>query len=269
MEEAPVVEETVYTSVVDAPVVDTSTEDTSSDDTLLGEAGKEVQPEKAVEETPEQKISREATETATKVEEKRLLEADDKTLKPEELAKKQALIKARDNSVPDKYEVKLPEGFELDTVALEALSPVFKKYNLTQAAVQEIAGVYAPVLKAKVEAQQKEAIELWEKQTNDWKAESIKMLGANAKKDMPYAAKFMDRFGGKEIVDAKGNKTNELRVLLAETKVGNHPVLVKAIIEAGKLLGEDKFVEGDKSIKGEEKSIYDHPTSQATLNYKR
>lgn len=261
--EQPVVE----TPVADATKVETPAVEKTADDTLLSGAGKEV-----VEETPDQKVAREATEATAKAEDKRLLEADDKTLKPEELAKKQELVKAqadvKANTVPEKYEVKI-EGVEIDTKTLEGLTPVFKEMKLTNAQVQKLAEAYAPLIKAQVDANQKEAIALWEKQGEDWKAESVKMLGSNAKTDMVFAAKFMDRFGGRELVGTDGKKTNELRVLMQETKVGNNPVMLAAIIAAGKLLGEDKFVEGSKDVKGGDQSLYNHPTSQATMQFQK
>lgn len=263
----PVVDAPVLTDtpVVDAPVVE------ESDDTLLSNTEQDVTAPKSdapkVEETPEQKTAREATET----ENKRLLEADDKTLKPEELAKKQELIKAKENTVPEKYEVKI-EGVEINQGILDEMTPIFKEAKLTNAQVQKLAEIQTKHTKVQVEAQQKAAIDMWNKQGDDWKKESVTMLGANAKTDMAFAGKFMDRFGGKkvEVTDAKGNKvqTNELRILMQDTKIGNNPIMLKAIIEAGKLLGEDKFVEGSNVLKGETESIYDHPTSKATLKYK-
>jgi hypothetical protein len=264
MDEVKEVVEAPETPTVEAPVAD----DATSDDTLLGGAGKEVENPS---ETPEQKLAREATEATAKAEEKRLLDADDKTLTPEDLAKKQALVKAqadaKANTVPEKYEVKV-EGFEVKPETLEALSPTFKEMGLTNAQVQKLAEAYAPVMKAQVEAQQKEAIDAWHKQGEDWKAESVKMLGSNAKTDMVFAAKFMDRFGGAEVVGEDGKKSNELRVLMQETKIGNNPVMLKSIIEAGKLLGEDTFVEGSNNSGVEEQSLYDHPSSKATMKFK-
>lgn len=273
-------ETVVEEPVVETPVTDTPAAETpEADETLLSTAGKETPTKTKVEETPEQKTAREATEAATKAEEDRLLKADDKTLKPEELAKKQEIVKRQEdaklNSVPEdgKYEVKLPkeltdQGIELDAKTLEALSPTFKELGLTQGQVQKLAVAYAPLVKAQVEAQQQEAIALWNKQGDDWKQESVKLLGANAKTELAFAAKFMDRFGGKEIVGADGKKTNELRVLMEETKIGNNPVMLAAIIAAGKLLGEDKFVEGSgANTPGKEAPLYDHPTSKATLKY--
>lgn len=255
-------EETIVTDPVvvtaDAPVVeakvDTPVTDASSS-TLLGQEidaeGNPVvkeKPKAEVTETPEQKTAREATEA----ENKKLLETEDKDLTPEQLAKKQDLVKAEAAKVPEKYEVKV-EGFEIDSKILEGLTPVFKKHNLTQAAVQELATAYAPLVQAQVEAQQKAAIDGFQKTVDGWKQETDKFLGAEPAKEMRFAAKFLNKFG-----------TPELRAMFNETGTGNHPELVKALIKAGKAISEDAFVEGTKTTGGEV-SLYDHPTSKATL----
>lgn len=270
--------ETVETPVVETPVVETP-----SEETLLAKAGQDPAPEKVVE-TPEQKTTREATEAATKTENERLIKADDKTLKPEELAKKQELIKASEtakaNSVPEKdgkYEVKLPEaltkqGIELDTKTLETLTPVFKDLGLTQGQVQKLAEAYAPIIKAQVEGQQQAAIAMWNKQGEDWKAESLKQFGATAKEDLALVAKVRDRFGkqitenGKVLTDDKGKPLNDLSVLMEDTKIGNNPVLLRVLRDIGKILGEDTFVESGNPHKAKDDAdLYTHPTSQATL----
>lgn len=251
--------------VVDAPIVPAPVVDAPVEGTLLGDAGGEPKVEG---DAPKVEV---APDAAVLAENKRLLEADDASLTADELVKKQELVKAetdaKANTVPDVYEVKI-DGVEMNADLLGGLSPIFKEMNLTNAQVQKLAEAYTPIVKAQVEAQQKAAIESWNKQGEDWKAESIKMLGANAKTEMPFAAKFMDRFGGKVIELEGGKKTNELRVLMEDTKIGNNPIMLRAIIAAGRLLGEDKFVEGNNDGKGGEPSLYDHPTSKETLLYK-
>lgn len=206
-------------------------------------------------ETAEEKAAREAQEA----ENKRLLEADEKSLTPEELAKKKELIKAQETakakSVPEKYEVKV-EGYEVDQTMLEKLSPVFKELKLTQEAVQKIANVYAPLVQAQVEKQQQDSINHFKEITNGWKEETNKLLGAEPAKELRFAAKFLNKFG-----------SPELREMMKETGVGNHPELVKALIKAGKAISEDAFVDPSKQSSGVGglEIIYDHPTSKQTL----
>lgn len=241
-----VITETPGEEVVSAKTPE-STPAAESEVTLLG--GEEVKPESKVE-TPEEKAAVEA-------ETKRLLEAKDEDLTPEDLAKKQELVKAQkeatDKTVPEKYEVKV-EGFDVDATLLDALTPVFKKHNLSQAAVQELAESYAPVVKAQMEASDKAKLDAWKAEIEGWKTESTKMLGAEAPKELAFAARFIDKFGGPK-----------LRELLNDTGLGNHPEAVKAFIKAGKAISEDAFVDPNNlSTKGAV-DLYDHPTSQATL----
>lgn len=158
--------------------------------------------------------------------------------------------------VPEKYDLKLPEGLEVDAQMLDGLTPVFKELGLTGEQVQKLAEVYAPLVQKQVEANQKAAIDMWQQTTNTWKEETKKTLGENSAKELGFAAKAIEKSG------VKG-----LREALDETGVGNHPALVQFFSWAGKLVSSDKFV--DSSSRGESKrefiDIYDHPTSKATL----
>lgn len=198
-------------------------------------------------ETPEQKAQREAQEA----DDKRILEADDAALKPEELAKKKEMLKAKaDGIVPEKYEVKV-EGFDVDEKMLEGLTPVFKKHNLTQGAVQELAAAYAPLMKAQVEAIREKALSDFQSEIKGWKDQTIKDLGADWQKEMSFAAKFIDKFGG-----------DDVRAILEDTGAGNHPAIVKLFVAAGKAISSDSFVDSNKNAKsGPGELVYDHPSS--------
>lgn len=258
--ETPAAEETTLLGTEVAPNVKEAAKETAKAEVKADP--KEVSlydQEKPKEGTPEAKAAVEA-------ENKRLLEADDKTLKPEELAKKQELVKAQAdaaNVVPEKYDIKLKDG-EIDAKTLEALSPVFKELKLTNANVQKLAEAYAPVVKAQVEANQTAAADGWKKTIDGWKAETVKVLGADYAKELSFAAKVIDRFGDKT-KGADGKEVNSLRQLFDETGVGNHPALVGALVKVGKLISEDHFAEGSKLAGKGSVSLYDHPTSVETL----
>lgn len=250
------IETPVAAPAVETPVVANAEATVATGSTLLSSATEDGNTVEAATpaETPEAKIARETVEA----ENKSLLEAKDEDLTPEQLAKKAELVKSQDtkaNTVPEKYEVKV-EGFEIDAPMMDALSPVFKKHGLTQAAVQELATAYAPIVQAQVEKQQTQAIEYFNGIKDGWKNDTIKALGADAPKEMAFAAKFLNKFG-----------TPELRAVMDETGVGNHPELVKAFIKAGKSISADSFVDPSKQSTGPQglESIYTHPTSKATL----
>lgn len=256
--------EQVETPVEEKPLVETPSKEAAATEkeTLLGEAT----------ETPEQKAAAEKVVEDEKIkvetENKRLLEADDKTLKPEELTKKQELVKAQEeakaNSVPEKYEIKAPEGMTIDPVAIEKMSPLFKELNLTSVQAQKLVDTYAPIVKAQAEAQQKAAMDLWTKETEGWKAESLKQLGADAPKELAFAAKVINKVGTR-YKNEDGSEGNKLRDVLQETRVGNHPEITKLFIQIGKLLSEDSFVEPNRTPSVGKVDLYDHPDSKNTL----
>lgn len=243
----PIVVTPEVTPKVETPVVVATPEDKS----ILGDA-------KEAEQTPEEKAVVDA-------ENKRLMDADDASLKPEELAKKNALKAEIDGRVPEKYEVKVPEGMSVDQALLDAVSPVLKKHNVSQAAFNEIVDVYAPHIKAMVEGQQKASLDAWNAEIEGWKTQTLKELGANADKEMSFAAKFLDKFGSRSKGE-DGKEVNDLRVLLNETGLGNNPILTKALIAAGKAISTDSFVDPNKGVSGGGlENFYDHPTSKANL----
>jgi hypothetical protein len=66
------------------------------------------------------------------------------------------------------------------------------------------------------------------------------MLGPDAAKAVAPATKLINTFGGKD--------APALRQLLTDTGLGNHPLMVKFLIAAGKSIGQDSFVEGGSTI---------------------
>ncbi len=161
--------------------------------------------------------------------------------------------------VPEKYELKLPEGMSVDEKVLGALTPVFQKHKLSQEVVQELAEAYAPVIKEQVQVQQKVLADSYKQTVEDWKTESQQKLGANAVKELSYAAKFINKMSDTP------QEAQELREFLNETGVGNKYLLSKILIKGGKSISEDPFVEPNKQSTGGNASIYDHSDSKATL----
>lgn len=231
------------TIVEEQPVVETPKEEVTptEEKTLLGSEKVETPEEKAkaealVKETPEQKTARETTEKAA----------------------------AEALKVPEKYDIKAPEGLTIEAKSLEALSPVFKDLKLTNANVQKIVDAYAPIVKAQSEATQKAAMDYWNKETEGWKTESLKQLGADAPKELAFATKVINKVGT-HYKKEDGSTGNKLRDMLEETRVGNHPEITKLFIQIGKLISEDSFAEPTKNSTTGKVDIYDHPDSKANL----
>ena len=124
----------------------------------------------------------------------------------------------------------------MDTVLLDAVTPIFKEAGITQEVAQKLADAYAPVIQKAGQAQHDAAMAAFDKQIEDWGKETKAMLGSDAAKEMAPAAKLINTFAGKE--------ATALRQLLNDTGLGNHPLMVKFLIAAGKAIGQDKFVDG-------------------------
>lgn len=157
---------------------------------------------------------------------------------------------------PENYEFKVPEGFTLDNEVVEAFAPLFKEADLSQEQAQKLVDAYAPIQAKRDEAARQAAIRDYENMSNEWKKESINLFGADYQKKMAPAAKLIEKTGF----------GNEIRGLLEETRIGNHPTMVKFLVWLGSAVSEDSFVEPKQhSTGGGLTSLYDHPTSKATL----
>lgn len=219
-----------------APITTTAApaEGTSPAKTMFGESA-----------TPEavtgKSVMTEAVDEAGQAENKRLMEADDKTLSAEELAAKKVLTDAKTaelaKNVPEKYEVKLPEGMEKDTSLLEKISPVFKSMNITGEQAQKLVDVYAPHIKEQMEKQAndlKAAQEAnFQKFVSEERKNTMEKLGAQAKDELIFAAKSRDRF-----------LSPETQELLNAAGISNNFSFISDLIRIGKQISEAKLVDG-------------------------
>jgi hypothetical protein len=128
---------------------------------------------------------------------------------------------------PESYDFAAPEGKEFDPQVIGEFSAVAKELNLTQADAQKMIDRLAPALEARNTARLEEA-------TAEWAASSSsdkEFGGAALDQNMAIAKKALDTFG-----------TPELRTLLHETGLGNHPEIIRVLYRAGKAISEDTFV---------------------------
>lgn len=159
----------------------------------------------------------------------------------------------QESALPEKYEFKLPDGVSLDEGLLGDVTPVFKELGISQEGAQKLADAYVKNLAKQSEAQKQSTMTAYKQVVEDWKSETKKELGADADKSLSFAAKAINKFG-----------SDKLREMMNETGVGNHVELVKFFIAVGKSISEDSFVEPNRTSTGDV-SLYDHPTSKATL----
>jgi hypothetical protein len=131
--------------------------------------------------------------------------------------------------VPEKYEFKAPEGREFDQGVLEQFSEVAKELKLTQEGAQKVIDKLGNAFAEKQANTIESARAEWIKSVNGDK----EFGGEKLKENLAVAKKALEAFG-----------TPELRTLLNESGLGNHPEIIRAFYRAGKQISEDRFVSG-------------------------
>jgi len=136
----------------------------------------------------------------------------------------------------------LPDGFEYDQAIAADFKSVAKELGLKQDQAQKLVDFYAKQYQAQVQA--------FQKQIQDWAEQAKKdpvIGGADFDKNIGVAVKALDKFG-----------TPELRQVLDNTGLGNHPEVIKFFYNVGKAISEDGFIEGSRK---------DAPKSAAEILY--
>lgn len=138
--------------------------------------------------------------------------------------------------VPEKYEFKQPEGVSLDADALGEFEGLAKELKLSQEEAQKVTDIGAK-LAQKWEAKQAEVVQ---QAAAEWAtaATADKEYGGDKlPENLATAKKALDTFG-----------TPELRTLLNDSRLGNHPEVIRFMFRAGKAISEDgTLVRGGKS----------------------
>lgn len=132
-------------------------------------------------------------------------------------------------SAPDTYEFKAAEGTTFDDAVIGAFSEVAKELNLSQDAAQKVLDKMAPVIASRQEEQISAAQAAWTESAKTDKEYGGDKLAEN----LAVAKQALDQFG-----------TPELRTLLNDSGLGNHPEIIRAFYRAGKAISQDGFVSG-------------------------
>lgn len=144
---------------------------------------------------------------------------------------------------PESYEFKAPEGVQFDDTVIGAFSEVAKDLNLPQDQAQKVIDKMAPVIAAR-------QLEQFQAARVDW-AEAAKadkeFGGDKLAENLGMAKKALDTFA-----------TPELRALLEESGLGNHPEIIRMFYRTGKAISEDRFVagQGGKTNQGDARRLY-------------
>lgn len=126
----------------------------------------------------------------------------------------------------------VPEGLEMDAEVLTNFKGIAKELGIPQEAAQKLIDLQASLeTKRSAAAEQAQA-----EQAQQWAAQikaDKELGGENYSKTVETAIKAVEKYG-----------SPELRSLLNETGIGNHPELVKFCHRIGKALSEDGLVMG-------------------------
>jgi Spy/CpxP family protein refolding chaperone len=125
------------------------------------------------------------------------------------------------------YEFKVPEGFDPNTEGMNELKATAKELGLTPEQAQRIADLgvkQAQGFTTQLVEQQKAMTAQWAEQTTTDK----EIGGDKLPENLGVAKKALDTFGSKE-----------LKTLLNQSGLGNHPEVVRFMVKAGKAISED------------------------------
>jgi hypothetical protein len=130
-------------------------------------------------------------------------------------------------SAPEKYEFKPVEGRNLDSETMSTFAEVAKELGLTQDSAQKILDRMAPQMAQRQQAQ----IEAIRTEWVEASKTDAEFGGDKIAENLAVAKKALDQFG-----------TPELRALLNESGLGNHPEIIRMMYRAGKSISEDTYV---------------------------
>lgn len=149
--------------------------------------------------------------------------------------------------VPEKYDLKLPEGSQLDASAVEKIASFAKERGLSNEQAQAVLQRDHEA-KASFEAANKPGGEDWVKRTADWEKAALadkeiggsaEALKANAELGRRVLSKFFPESMAKYLTDSG---------------LGSHPDVIRGFVKIGKMMADDQLVVPGKD-EGQKKSM--------------
>jgi len=138
---------------------------------------------------------------------------------------------------PESYNFELPEGYELNQEVADEFTAYAKELNLPQDKAQAAVGMGVKLVES-FQAKQAEAFAAQQATWRDAVTNDKEIGGPALAENLSYAAKVLDTYAP------------DLRAVLDETGMGNHPALVKAFVKIGKAISEDRLVGGAQQTPG-------------------
>lgn len=159
-------------------------------------------------------------------------------VKPE--AKPETLLGAA-KIVPEKYELKMPEGSPLDKDAIARVEAYAKANKFSNEEAQKLLEVENTAVKAfadKAHAQSEADKATWLESTKN----DQEIGGQNLSQNVEWSRRVVDKFG-----------SPLLKQIFNDTGTGNHPELIRMLSRIGKAMGDDQLVVGKVGTQTAEK----------------
>lgn len=157
-----------------------------------------------------------------------------------------------ERAAPEKYEFVAPEGQQTDPALIAEFETIARELKMPQDEAQTLVSRLAPKISERVAQQQAETVE---RASTEW----------------TNAAMADKEFGGDKLTSnlALGEKAlatfgnPELRQLLIDSRLGNHPEVIRFMVRAGKALSEDsRLVTGGRPPSAKDAASTLYPNQQ-------
>jgi hypothetical protein len=156
-------------------------------------------------------------------------------------------------AAPAYTDFKFPEGVKAAPEALEAVTKIFGEHNLPQEAAQKLLDAHFADTQKAVAQSFETATAYWNQKSKDWVAEvqADPQIGGNRFKTSIETARGV-------WTDVLPNEADRTRLFadLTDTKMGDHPVLARAMTEMGRrlqqvyqLTGTTKWADAMKKLR--------------------
>jgi len=145
--------------------------------------------------------------------------------------------------VPEKYDLKLPEGALVDKSRVEEISNLAREKGLSNEQAQDLLTRENDAVVKYHNAQQDHV----NKMREDWRKQVVEdkeLGGDNLNKNVELAHRALKEFG-----------SDALKQQLESTGLGNHPELVRMLSKVGRLIGDDKIITTGNSSSMGRKSL--------------
>ena len=152
--------------------------------------------------------------------------------------------------VPEKYELKMPDGWTLDEEGLAELTPIMHELKASNEQVQAVADLYIRRMSAAREKQiaaERETVKNWREELKN----DAEIGGAKYEENLASVKKMLIKYGSEDFYN-----------YLDDSSLGNYPPFVKVMVKIARELEDDRFVPGagtssDEPVAAAAKMIFD------------